>query len=281
MKKFLICFSILAVFSCVLFFIGFTSLKIKADEFGVVVSKTSGVDDKPVLNGQFDWHWEFLLPTNAKVKKFNIKPLNVTKTVAGELPSGSLYTALFNSSEKFDYKFTFSMSLTVSPEDIIQLLKKNVISDNSDLRRYLTMAADSIAQLATDFYLTKAYNNPSFRPEAVRREDITRHIELYKEFPEVQLSVFALTECIFPDYRLYKQLQNQGIIVVQDFTADLRAIPPISEGTSYSYDSNDFHYDDYDEKYGFERNNKTEIDEKSVFNQKEKDIKNNIFGKRD
>lgn len=244
MKKSAIFFSILIVFAIVIFFIGFTPLRVKAGEFGVVVSKTSGVDETPVQNGKFAWHWQLLLPTNTKIKKFSIEPLNVEKTVSGELPSGSLYTALFNASEKFNYKFKFSISLTISPEAVVQLMTENKISDNEDLQEYLSMAADTVAQLATDYYLKKAYQNPSFRPESVRREDITRDMNLYEEYPNIDLSVFALTECVFPDYRLYKQLQNQSIIVVQDFKADLKQVPPLSSTEPYEYDSTKYDHDD-------------------------------------
>ena len=114
MKKAFIFFLILAVFSGVVFFIGFTPMKVEPGEFGVVISKTDGVNDAPILNGDRSWNWQFLLPTNTKIERFSIKPVNITKTVSGELPSGSLYTALFNSSGKFDYKFTFSISLSIT-----------------------------------------------------------------------------------------------------------------------------------------------------------------------
>ena len=87
MKKFLLALFILAVFSGFVFYIGWTEIKVNPDEIGVVISKTGGLDPEPVINGEFSWHWEFLLPTNAKIKTFSLKPLNVTKSVSGELIS--------------------------------------------------------------------------------------------------------------------------------------------------------------------------------------------------
>ena len=209
MKKFFACFLILAVFFVFIFCLGWTQFRLKPDMVGVVISKTNGIAEKPVLNGEFSWYWQFLLPTNAKLKTFSIKPVNVEKSVKGQLQSGQVYTSIFSVSDTFDYDFTFSISVTLGPDHIISLLKENVISDDNDLTEYLNKAADTIAQLATDFYLKKAQDNPSFRPESVRREDLLRAIQLYKDFPEVDLLAFAVKSSKIPDYKLYQKLQSQ------------------------------------------------------------------------
>jgi hypothetical protein len=211
MKKFSISLFILVLFSAVVFFIGWTQFKVKADKVGVVISKTSGVDDEPVENGIFSWHWQFLLPTNASLKTFSIVPLNTSKTVTGELPSGGVYTSIYNSHDNFSYRFKFTISLTVSPKAIVQLVKLNKITDSADLTNYLENAADGIAQLAADYYLKKASENPDFRPESVRREDLLRNIKIYEDYPEIDLSVFALTDSKIPDYTLYRKVRTQAL----------------------------------------------------------------------
>ena len=100
MKKFLACVFILAVFSGVVFYFGWTQFRVKPDTIGIVVSKTHGIDDKPVLNGKFSWHWQFLLPTNAELRTFEIKPVNVTKEVSGCLPSGEAYASIYGNTKK-------------------------------------------------------------------------------------------------------------------------------------------------------------------------------------
>ena len=216
MKKFSISLFILILFSSVVFFIGWTQFKVKADKVGVVISKTSGIDDTPVENGLFSWHWQFLLPTNASLKTFSIVPLNTTKTITGQLPSGDLYTSIYNSPDNFSYRFKFSISLTLSPQAIVQLLKLNKITDDTDLHSYLENAADGIAQLAADYYLKKAAENPDFRPESVRREDLLRNIKIYEDYPELDLSVFALTDSKIPDYTLYKKVRGQLLPAYED-----------------------------------------------------------------
>ncbi|MCR4579759.1 MAG: hypothetical protein K5681_05375 [Treponema sp.] len=210
MKKFSISLFILALFFAVAFFIGWTQFKVKPESVGVVTSKTSGVDKLPVENGKFSWHWQFLLPTNAKLTVFSIKPVSVNKTIKGELPSGTLYTSIFNSQDAFSYYFKFSISLTIGPEALVELVSQNKITNNEDLQVYMENAADTIAQLAADYYLKKASENKSFRPESVRREDLLRNIKIYEDFPEIELMIFALTESKIPDYQLYERIRGQA-----------------------------------------------------------------------
>ena len=208
MKKFLACLLILAVFTGAIFYIGWTQFRVKADTIGVVVSKTSGVDDKPVLNGQFAWHWQFLLPSNATLKTFQIKPVNVTKTVSGCLPSGEAYASIYNAQGLFDYSFTFDIQLTLSPEAIVELMKENKISDNEDLPVYLEGAASTLAQHAASYILNRAENNSAFRVESLRREEILRGIQIYKDFPELDVTIFSIENSKLPDYNMYKKISN-------------------------------------------------------------------------
>lgn len=206
MKKFFISLLILAVFSAVVFFIGWTQIKVKSDQVGVVMSKTSGISKEPVVPGKFSWNWQFLLPTNAQLKNFSIKPYNSTKVYSGELPSGGLFSS---NAETFGYRFSYSIGLTIAPEQLVSLLEENKIYEQNDLTAYMNNAADTIAQLASEYLLKKAEENPSFRAESVRREDILRSIQIYNDYPELDITAFAITEAKIPDFKLYSRLQNQ------------------------------------------------------------------------
>ena len=208
MKKFLACVLILAVFTGAVFYIGWTQFRVKPDTFGVVISKTNGIDSKPVLNGQFAWHWQFLLPTNATLKTFQIKPVSAQKTVNGTLPSGEAYASIYGAQGLFDYSFSFDISLTVSPEAVVELMQLNKVTDDNDLTAYLEGAASTLAQKAANYILSRAEGNPLFKAESLRRDEILRGIQIYKDFPEIDVSVFAITSSKLPDYNMYKKISN-------------------------------------------------------------------------
>ena len=208
MKKFLACVFILAIFSGVIFYFGWTQFRVKTDSIGIVVSKTNGIDDKPVQNGEFAWHWQFLLPTNATLKIFQIKPVSLQKTVNGTLPSGEAYASIYGAQGLFDYSFSFDILLTLSPEAVVELMQQNKVTDDKDLSEYLEGAAATLAQKAANYILSRAEGNPSFRPESLKREEILRGIQIYKDFPEIDVSVFAITSSKLPDYNMYKKISN-------------------------------------------------------------------------
>ncbi len=207
MKKSNICLLIILVFAGFVFWKGWTSLKVKADKFGILISKTGGVNETPIMPGKFSWNWEFLLPTNAQLKLFTIEPVSLTQTVTGTLPSGELYTKYIDSTHRFDYRFTIDVALTVAPEAVVELIKLNQVTNEEDLKTYLTNAAKTVAQFTADYYLKKSEENPKFRPESVKREDILRAIQVYTDYPLVEVFNLSVSESVLPDYEMYSRLK--------------------------------------------------------------------------
>ena len=50
--------------------------------------------------------------------------------------------------------------------------------------------------------------SPSFRVEAIKREELLRGIQIYKDFPELDVTVFSIQNSKLPDYNMYKKIQN-------------------------------------------------------------------------
>ena len=101
------------------------------------------------------------------------------------------------------------MNISVSEEDLVDLIKKNKVKTQEDLNNYLSVSGDVIAQLTTDYLLKKLEENPGFSVESIRRDDLTKALRIYQECPEVQLSLFSITSSKVPDYDLYKKVRNQ------------------------------------------------------------------------
>jgi len=183
MKNF-ICFLILLIFCGVLFFLGWTQIKIKPGNIGIVESKTGGVNSNPVIPGQFSWHKEFLIPTNALLNKFDYKPYNGKKTISGQR-SG------------MNYSFSFQISLVYEPELIVDLLQDNKISNQEDFELYLDGVAAYLAQRAADYYISRFIKAPDFLPESVTISELTSSLAFYKEYPDFDISVLTLTDYKF------------------------------------------------------------------------------------
>ena len=79
---------------------------------------------------------------------------------------------------------------------------------DKDLAEYLEGAASTLAQKAANYILNRADGNPAFRAESLKREEILRGIQIYKDFPELDVSVFAIVTSKLPDYNMYKKISN-------------------------------------------------------------------------
>lgn len=211
MKK-LICFIIIAVFSGFVFFTGWTQLKIKPETIGIVQSKIKGINEKPVVPGKYCWNWEFLIPGNASLKVFETKPFNTSKTISGAVANGDAFTG----SDLLSYRFTYSLTVSYTPESVVNLIKNNYISNQEDFETYLSNAADYICQSATNYYLSKLTFDSSFKPEYIKRDELIKNINSYKEFPELDIVIISLTDYKLPNYPLYNKLQNQSITNVSE-----------------------------------------------------------------
>lgn len=197
MKNF-IGFLILLIFAAFIFFVGWTQIKIKPGNIGIVQSKTSGINEKPVIPGNFSWHKEFLIPTNAQINKFEYKPYNGIKTINGKR------------SVNYDYSFSFQISLSYEPLLIVDLLKDNKISNQQDFEQYLDATAAYLAQRAADYYLSRFAQNQSFAPESVTISELTNAIAFYKEYPDLDINVLALTDYKLP-FIEYKSGDSLGL----------------------------------------------------------------------
>lgn len=180
MKNF-ICFLILLFFGGFVFFLGWTQIKVKPGNIGVVQSKTGGVSKNLVIPGKFSWHKEFLIPTNAQIQKFEYKPYNGSKTISGKRYTG-------------DYTFTFQISLSYQAELIADLLNDNKISNQDDFEKYLDGVASYLAQRAADYLLSKFNQDQYFSPQSLTISELVSAIAFYKEYPDFDINVLAITD---------------------------------------------------------------------------------------
>lgn len=208
MKKISFCLIIIIVFSLFVYWLGLTQRRIEPGTFGVLQTKTNGLIEKPMLNGEKNWQWQFLLPTNTKLNLYEIEPHVSQQTVEGELPSGQFYSAIYTTDYHFDYSLTYTIAVTISPEAVVELIKMNQVTDTESLNTYLDCAAKTLAQLSTNYLLEKAKNNPDFRIEALRKDEVLRNVQIYKEFPLVEVYSLSIDKSKIPDYVLYEKLQN-------------------------------------------------------------------------
>ncbi|MCQ2610121.1 MAG: SPFH domain-containing protein [Treponema sp.] len=183
------------------FGLGYTNFRVPSDSVGIVVSKTGGVNSKPVTAGTFCWNWEFLLPTNASVKVFPAKSYSATKVLSGELPSGKLYSQQLKDNPDFNYSAEFSVTVKADSSKIVELLKASRITESADLDKWYESQAEEIINSAMDEIL-KAVNDSSV--EKLDFAAISENVKTKNTKDGLEVVSFGISKTKFPDAELYR-----------------------------------------------------------------------------
>lgn len=194
-----------------IFFTGWTQFKVAGGTCGILISKTGGVNSDPVLPGRFSWHWEYLLPTNAELRLFKLKPYTAERAVQGTLPSADIYSTVYDATPDFSYSVAFSISAKIEPADIAELVKDSVVTDSDSLNAYLDAAYSTLANKAAAYILGRKESSASFHPESLQTGDILAGIDASRDYPYIMFTDFSITSSKLPDFILYNNARSSYI----------------------------------------------------------------------
>ena len=207
MKKFLIIFFLLLILGFGFFF-GWANLGVPADSFGIVRSKTHGIDPRLVKPGEFRWIWQKLIPANTKTSVFRLAPVNYEFSANNTLPQGAVYGLFAGVPADFSWEMNAVFSFTIKPDALIPLAKTHNISSQEDLENYETKTAEQIeAFIIRRMNIQKEYvmhieellkNGESAELE----KDIMEHFENIENF------TISIKTSKIPDYDLYFQAKE-------------------------------------------------------------------------
>ncbi len=206
---------VLLIFALVVFFVGWVQFSVKPGTCSIMKSKTSGLYSSAIVPGVFTWRWERLLPTNVTLENFDLSVYKSTQTVSGELPSAELYASHFFDSISsglkskeidFSYSVTVTVSMALSPEGILDLVRENTISKSEDLEGFYESKARLIASLVTDYLVsTSSLVNPS---SFDRNEILSIVSKKQSEFENIEISEIEIETSQIPDIELYKKAKE-------------------------------------------------------------------------
>ena len=205
MKKFFTTLFVLVVLAALGLFFGWAQLGVPPDAYGLIRSKTHGVDDKLVKPGEFRWVWYKLIPTNVTTSVFRLNPVNHEFSAYNTLPSGKVYAAFAGINEGFSWEIRAAFSFNLDSEALIPLLAANNISTQEELTRYENDIAGQIEALI----LRRINTDDEFsrQIEALLTDgecpDLEREIQA--QFPFITDFSIRVRTAQFPDFALYRQ----------------------------------------------------------------------------
>ncbi len=209
LKRILANLLVLIVAAAVVFYIGWVQFIIKPGNCGVMVSKTGGVYEKPILPGVFEWRWERLLPTNVSLQSFSLEPYKSTQHFSGSLPSADIYADIMEQKPDFSYDIAIEVTLSVKQEELVPLVKSNAIQNQQDLFALFDSKAKIIAQSVADSLLADASSAAHIQKTVLDSGELAKLAAANKDdFSSIILHSVEISDAKIPDAKLYGDAQK-------------------------------------------------------------------------
>ncbi|MBQ0039909.1 MAG: hypothetical protein KBS64_05740 [Treponema sp.] len=191
------------IFGAAVFYVGWITFRVKPGFCAVMTSKTSGIHDSPVVSGSFLWRWERLLPTNVTLETFDLAPYKTTQVISGELPSAKVFKEYASVNSDFNYNIKINITMSITPEKILDLYKKNAIKTNEDLQEFYDNRSKLAASLVAESILSKE-DGYIMRPYSFTEDMILKVImDKKSEFDGIAISSVEVSDCQLPDLYVY------------------------------------------------------------------------------
>ena len=204
MKKFLVFLVILLILAGTVFFFGWAQFAVPAGSAGVIRSKTHGIDPQIIKEGEFRWYWYKLIPTNAEIIVFTVKPVVFNISSSGSLPSGAVYASAAGIQADFSWNVTGELSFSVREDALPSLCLMENLGSQDDLsnleesysRGIVTLVLNRLNIIAQDEAKMQSLVMSGMLPEL--------NSEIEAAFPDLEKISCVLRTIRYPDYDLYK-----------------------------------------------------------------------------
>jgi len=210
MKKFLFFLLFLIILGGTGFFLGWAHLTVPPGSYGVLRSKTHGLDPQVIREGEFRWLWYKLIPTNVTISTYTVGPVTRSIRSSGTLSSGEVYAALAGIEADFSWEISGEISFSIRPDALPQLTVREHLRNNDDLRRVEERLAGRIENFVLQRLRAFADMEGGEKLETIRFTGSLPELdaEIQRNFPEIQNLMCTIRVVRFPDHVLYRSLKE-------------------------------------------------------------------------
>jgi hypothetical protein len=206
MKKFLFVMLILAVLGGVVFFLGWAQLTVPPGSYGVMRSKTHGLEERVIEGGDFRWYWYKAIPTNAAVSVFTLGPVKHRIGSTGSLSSGQVYAALAGLEADFSWEIAGDIVFSLRPGILPVFTTRENIGDDAGLRAAERDLAGRIESRVLERLKAYADSGEDGKLETLAVTGSLPELDraVREGFPEIENFSCAVRVARYPDYALYR-----------------------------------------------------------------------------
>jgi hypothetical protein len=208
MRKFFVVLGILLVLGGVGFFFGWVQLEVPPGSYGVLRSKTHGLDVSLIREGEFRWVWFKLIPTNVDVQVY--RPPRVERSVSrrGVLPSADVYTGFAALNVDFSYEFTALLSFHLDADSLIPLIRDWEVQNQGELEERVAALGQDLEAFVLRRLESLGEDGDELQRVMEMGSSARLEAEVLSNFPWIRDFSCRIRSIRFPDFRLYDQLRQ-------------------------------------------------------------------------
>jgi len=246
MRKFFSTLFILLLLGGAGFFFGWAQLTVPPGSYGVISSKTHGVDPLVVKSGEFRWIWYKLIPTNVKVAVFNLEQEKYNLNYNSSLPAGDSYAAFAGLGADFSWELKGAISFSIDPDSLVDIVEKQKITSQDGLLDYMYDISQNIEVIILRTLASERTDSERIENILSGGKDELMEKEILENYPEIRDFSLTVQSAHFPDFILYRQVRQ----LYEEFLAKQREYITAAFGRkAESHIQSQLHFDEL-EKYG-------------------------------
>jgi len=207
MKKFFFTIFILLVLGGAVFLLGWAQYNVPPGSFGIINSKTHGVDPIPVHSGEFRWLWYKLIPTNVEISVFNLEPVKFDINFNSTLPSGDNYAAFAGLAANFSWELSATGSFNINPDMLVYVVSNRNIKDQASFEAYLWDTSQNIKNLILYTFSSSETDSERLENVMTGKRDTALEREIADLYPEIKDFSLTVKSVKFPDFVLYREVR--------------------------------------------------------------------------
>jgi hypothetical protein len=208
MKKFLFIVILLIIIGGAAFFLGWAQLTVPPGSYGVMRSKTYGLEKQLIRDGEFRWVWYKLLPTNVKISVYTLGPVRRSIESSGSLSSGDTYAALAGLEADFSWRISGELEFSVNPDFLPEIIERESIADDAALRNAEQRLAERIESFVLRQLRSYAETNEEKMEDLILSGSIPElENDIQSAFPEVKDISVTVKVVRYPDFELYRSVK--------------------------------------------------------------------------
>ncbi|GHV81526.1 hypothetical protein AGMMS49991_00840 [Spirochaetia bacterium] len=206
-------FIILLALGGTAFFFGWAQFAVPPGSFGVMRSKTHGIDPDVIREGKFRWVWYKLIPTNVVISIFSPNTVEQSVRLSGSLPMGDVYRSFAGLNTDFSWEIGGSFSFNVKADSFPALMADRGITDQRDLEtleRSMGREIETFIQQKMGAYAENQENSKQVSSNQVSVEDILKNnpgdrlrSDILAAYPDIENLYVSITTVKYPDFALY------------------------------------------------------------------------------